>query len=533
MDSVKNIYLLLLVSLVLLNDEFVKIADGQLDAVGAVFSVVPVTSILATAGLVGVKLAALSRLLQALGYDRAYLAKGGSGTAAHPIGLQKDYSYIFPYVPGVNISVKSEADSNYHNRFLEQQQQEEGVTRKTFPSMALPGEYENQNRPFRGSETLRQIFQESGITMRFPTKQQQQQISGLHAKGKTENQSKNDPQKSPFDQNFNSHQFATTPMTVNQPPPPSESSSGSLINHHSHPSIILPYSIHNDGYQPMHHDQPHSSSNFQTDRRPDQPHLPVQTHPSTNNRGQNIQVNMPHPHYNKFHRIPPSQPFTEQPPPGPQTDPSSLSSSPSTSHFSPTPSTSPGQSFVSTTQSDPPHRVMPKYPFPLDLLSNHFPIPQHEFYHKKLSAQQQAEQQINKPPLPSGRLTIVPEAAPLPKVGATFEDYDRYIFGDTTPSNFMPTPTTINSDTPPFHDDLDESDSISNLDHPRTLFVRRKRDIKAPEAAISIGANFGMPALNIYPLRKKRSLLIRHRRHHHHHRHRRHHPRRSTRMTDV
>ena len=178
-------------------------ARAQLEAVGAVLSVVPVTSILATAGLVGVKLAALSRLLDILGYDRAYLAQGGKGTAAHPIGLQTNYAYMFPYVPGLNVSVSGEhrlglpvgpSATERHSasgQAAEQQAKESSsaATRKTYPSMGLPGDYEAQQRPFRGSETLREIFRQAGIQVHLPSNQQRQQIQQqLHipAKGKDE-----------------------------------------------------------------------------------------------------------------------------------------------------------------------------------------------------------------------------------------------------------------------------------------------------------------------------------------------------------
>lgn len=685
MNFLKSIYLLLLVSLVLLNDEFVKNVNGQLDAVSAVLSVVPVTSILATAGLVGVKLAALSRLLQALGYDRAYLANGGSGTAAQPIGLQKNYSYMFPYVPGLNISVKSEANSNYHNLANEQQQQQqESVTRKTFPSMGLPGDYENQKVPFRGSETLRKIFQDSGINIRFPVRQP---LGGAPAKGNAENQLKIDPKSSSKDQSFNNQPFATTPMTFNPrehnesfgnnnvhnglqlqpspqlspsqsqpqpplPPPPPESSSGSLIDHpHSH--INMPYSIHIDGRQTHPHQQPPSSSNSLTEHHQGQPQQPARSHPhhpqthnthTDNNRGQNFQVNMPHPHYKflKPQLQPPHQPtpglpsthFAPEQPPYYHTDhptsrPSSpSSSSPSSSYtsasasssfsISASPSVSPSSSTTpfspfspfspsspssstssspssSTTQTVPIYHNYPIFSFPLELFSNHVPIPQHEYYYRTIFGQQQADKVDNKPPQqPStGHLTVISRVPLLKNFDDespdAFEEYDRFLdqasrnncnppnncilpkkpidpaIGQTpsgpststnnynnspTTSNFMSTPTTLNSDSPPFHDDFDQLDSISNSDHPRTLFSRRrrrKRDLesitntsKAPEATISLGDkllgapsmgyqqqfnfggytpgsyeadlekhenNFGMPALNIYPLRKRRSVL--------------------------
>lgn len=144
------------------------LVDGQLEAVGAVLSVVPVTSILATAGLVGVKLAALSRLLQVLGYDQAYLASAdGTGTAAQPIGLQSHYSYMFPYGPGVNISVKEDHDRYQGSRL---------TPAKTYPAMGLPGDYELEHNPFRGSEMLKDIFRNAGLNA--PIHQQQYQVKG-------------------------------------------------------------------------------------------------------------------------------------------------------------------------------------------------------------------------------------------------------------------------------------------------------------------------------------------------------------------
>lgn len=144
------------------------LVEGQLEAVGAVLSVVPVTSILATAGLVGVKLAALSRLLQVLGYDQAYLANAdGTGTAAQPIGLQSHYSYMFPYVPGLNISLREDHDRYQGSRL---------GPAKTYPAMGLPGDYELEHGPFRGSEMLKDIFRNSGLNA--PIHQQQYQVKG-------------------------------------------------------------------------------------------------------------------------------------------------------------------------------------------------------------------------------------------------------------------------------------------------------------------------------------------------------------------
>lgn len=170
--------------LVLFDSNLVRPVNGQFEAVGAVLSVVPVTSILATAGLVGVKLAALSRLLQVLGYDQAYLASGGAGTASQPIGLQTDYSYMFPYVPGLNISVKGEhASPSYQgpsSSVVQKEASHTAVTRKTYPAMGIPGDYENQRRPFRGADTLKEIFRNAGLRVQFSNQnqveQQQQQF---------------------------------------------------------------------------------------------------------------------------------------------------------------------------------------------------------------------------------------------------------------------------------------------------------------------------------------------------------------------
>lgn len=171
---------LLVVALVLISHEpGSKLANGQMEAVGAIMSVVPVTSILATAGLVGVKLVALSRLLDALGYDRAYLAQGGSGTAAHPIGLQTKYAYMFPYVPGVNISVRGDNSIGMQDVAgpgAGASKKGDGPPRKTFPAMGLPGDYESFRRPFRGSEALRSILKQAGIKAQLATPQQQQQL---------------------------------------------------------------------------------------------------------------------------------------------------------------------------------------------------------------------------------------------------------------------------------------------------------------------------------------------------------------------
>lgn len=173
-----------------------QLVNAQLEAVGAVLSVVPVTSILATAGLVGVKLAALSRLLQVLGYDQAYLANmGGHGTAAAPIGLQPHYTYMFPYVPGLNITMQEDhgphaganrgqlgqqsisVSSASSSSSLKSGPSSVGGPPRSYPAMGLPGDYENQKNPFRGSEMLSEIFRSSGLQNQFHLGQQQQQLS--------------------------------------------------------------------------------------------------------------------------------------------------------------------------------------------------------------------------------------------------------------------------------------------------------------------------------------------------------------------
>ena len=170
--TIKVYVCIMIVSLLLIHEPANKLVEGQLEAVGAVLSVVPVTSILATAGLVGVKLAALSRLLDMLGYDRAYMAQGGSGTAAHPIGLKTKYAYMFPYVPGVNISVHGEDSIGMEDTKVEPIIPQ----RKTYPAMGLPGNYEHQKKPFRGSDTLQKILQQAGVKVHSPSIQQQQQL---------------------------------------------------------------------------------------------------------------------------------------------------------------------------------------------------------------------------------------------------------------------------------------------------------------------------------------------------------------------
>lgn len=143
------VYLFLLLALATL-----KNVDGQVAATQAVLSVVPVAPMLMTTGIVGLKLMALSRVLKKLGYDQAYLQSGGAGTVAEPIGLQANrYTQNSPT-----------KDQSSTRTSLES---------KIYPSMALPGEYEDQNRPFRGSNSLREIFQKAGINANIPVQQYQ------------------------------------------------------------------------------------------------------------------------------------------------------------------------------------------------------------------------------------------------------------------------------------------------------------------------------------------------------------------------
>jgi hypothetical protein len=206
-----------------------RLVHGQLEAVGAVLSVVPVTSILATAGLVGVKLAALSRLLNILGYDRAYLAQNlGTGTAAAPIGLQTRYAYMFPYVPGLNISVKGD-DSIGMPKEAVSELNEDGSKaggaggppvgsgpprRKTFPAIMLPGEYETQQKPFRGGDALKDVFNKVGLQVHIPTAAQQQQLQqkfNLLPQGKDRTTANNQHQN----QNYRKPEHSNAP--VNNP----------------------------------------------------------------------------------------------------------------------------------------------------------------------------------------------------------------------------------------------------------------------------------------------------------------------------
>lgn len=244
----------LTVCIILLHYCAIKQTDGQLEAVSAALSVVPVTSILATAGVVGMKLAALSRLLQALGYDRAYLANGGSGTAAEPIGLQHKYAYMFPYVPGLNISVKGEHSTEYQNQAAQQANRESfehATTRKTFPSMSLPGDYENQNRPFRGVDTLKEIFKNAGITMMVPNNQQQQQ-KHFPPKGNIKNL---------IEYNSNAMQQATTPI-YNQ---------NNNLNHQQQQQTNAPVVIPPPLKPPQQHEQIMANNNNNDQQQQQQP----------------------------------------------------------------------------------------------------------------------------------------------------------------------------------------------------------------------------------------------------------------------
>lgn len=574
------IYLLVPVCLVLLDCSLIRPVDGQLDAMGAVLSVVPMGSIITTAGLVGLKLAALSRLLQVLGYDQAYLANGGAGTAAEPIGLQTEYSYILPYVPGLNISVKGEHGASHQNNRLSGGQKEvlsgphTAVTRKTYPAMGLPGDYENQRRPFRGSDTLREIFRNAGVKMaQFPTQNQIEQQQLVNLKGNSQFKHVEGPQaahpsenlvnqpsvalKPPYggsviSSNNNYHHQSSLDTIEHKPtspipqqssnimndaaigasmslPPPSLSSFGPPPSQPQQPATPNPTPV-----QPVTDPQanlPPTSSGSQAPVQPGPPQAqtppnPHFRHPQTHILSQNSQVSS----VNNQPPLRPSSGFSEAPasvqpvPAGsaaPPNDPSSqVSQRPQQPVFRPAPA----------------HAARPAFPF--------HPVPQHQYFFNRLMETRLDRKPIEglietTPPLASGQLTRLPEsqpASPQSRPPATFEDYDRILFGSNgaasdTATNFAPLPFVLNENSPPFHDDLEQNEFT------RTMHGRRRRKRRAipdlgpssaPEAPASGPSlarefmqgqqesktaqsqhqrqNFGMPAVNIHPFRKKRSL---------------------------
>lgn len=130
--------LILALVIISINNLCIRQVECQLEPIGAVLTVVPVTSILATAGLHALKLQALSHLLKMFGYDQSYVAKAsGKGTAENPIGYQENLNYLLPYVPMLNISVKEEHLTPEEVREMDKQ------AVKTHPAMMLPGDYES------------------------------------------------------------------------------------------------------------------------------------------------------------------------------------------------------------------------------------------------------------------------------------------------------------------------------------------------------------------------------------------------------
>lgn len=440
------------------NEPSSKLAAGQLEAVGAVLSVVPVTSILATAGLVGVKLAALSRLLQALGYDRAYLAQGGSGTAAQPIGLQTNYAYMFPYVPGLNISVKGEHGTNYRNPALQAHDGNKGGSgRKTYPAMGLPGDYEGQSKPFRGSETLREIFKNAGIQMHLPSGQQQQQIQqqlqippqGKHDHpNRIESESKRPQSKSqqsaPVSVQANTqtdhHQFNVHHHGHQQPPPPSnlQNLNNNAPTAASNPPLELPTSpsMSADHQLPpssanlaANHHQPVSEPSSSSSPMGSDPLIQApadNTRPSPGVSSSSIQVNMPQPKLDHF-GLPPvsiqlpvplaTQPASQMSPAPPQLQPPASS---------PPPQLAVGSLNVAD--------QLPVQPPTVLAIGHIAPIPQHyQFTSHMLTLNQQGAGPKRKAdPLPTGKIARPPVESP-PKPLRTFEDIRSYYFPSARP----------------------------------------------------------------------------------------------------
>lgn len=483
--------------LLLCNESTTRLASGQLEAVGAVMSVVPVTNILATAGLMGVKLVAISRLLQMLGYDRAYLASGGSGSPAQPIGLQTKYAYMFPYVPGLNISVKGEHnvpfDKNMAALGPQQQLQQQpvqlpvaepvaekpqpgpdpgkGATRKTYPAMALPGDYENQVHPFRGGDMLQKIFRDAGLKIHIPTS------NGLPNRGNVPHQQPMSPQ---YQQDPINQQPPNRPNpNVVQPPVGTNPGLASIMaasiesatnpNQLRHPSYPAPVSSGFDQQQPssssylpaqqpplpkvtkpeattpqvqpappptvhFHHPQ---TSQHHSARPPSDSQQQVAT-PSTSSTSNNInshspssQVNMQHP--NESQTQSQSQPHQSHPQHHPSRfSPHSPPPAPAQNnglHYSPGQSDDKQSQQVAapsrrkpTTQSLFPPLYKWQHPDPNAQLLQHYPIPQHEAYYLERMRQEaetrrkfeehrlRDQQQPHQPPV---------QLQPPPRLGTT------------------------------------------------------------------------------------------------------------------
>lgn len=167
----RYIYLLALIAILLLGDgKSTKRVAGQMDAISAVMSVVPVASILTTAGLVGVKLAALSKLLDMMGINHASL---GNAPSPPTTGQRPDYVYTLPvHLPGLNIQVSQQGSFKHQemggNRRPQSSQSSQGSQaprRKVYPAMIVPADYESIKRPFQGMAELREIFERAGLSM--------------------------------------------------------------------------------------------------------------------------------------------------------------------------------------------------------------------------------------------------------------------------------------------------------------------------------------------------------------------------------
>lgn len=109
-----------------------------------------ISQILARASLVGAQLAAMPHLLHVLGHNMIH--------GANCLAFGNHHFWL----PGVNISMSEE-----HGKYQGGKLRNHGPT-KTFEALGLPGDYELIQKPFNGSDQLKDILAASGLGL-FPS----------------------------------------------------------------------------------------------------------------------------------------------------------------------------------------------------------------------------------------------------------------------------------------------------------------------------------------------------------------------------
>lgn len=141
----KKLLCLAIVSLAL-----IQFNSIQVECVHSQATSLAISQMLARASLMGAQLAAIPHLLHVLGFNMI--------NGANCLAFGNHHFRL----PGVNISMSEE-----HGKYQGGKLRNHGPT-KTFEALGLPGDYELLQKPFNGSEQLKDILAASGLSL-FPS----------------------------------------------------------------------------------------------------------------------------------------------------------------------------------------------------------------------------------------------------------------------------------------------------------------------------------------------------------------------------